>query len=334
MAAGNRPWLIYALGGGWGHLTRAASLAKAGEAHHRIRILTNSPYAMRVAKAMPKLDLISVDPSIDAEKARSQAVHEIVASDCGCLIVDTFPRGLGGELAGLLGSLKVTKVLIHRDLNPRYVAEAGLRAFVRSTYDLVLIPGESEAGDFADLPAAVITRPWLIRDPQPNRRHGGKPRILVCASGETGELPWYGAVVGCLQAHRPRVDIVCVATTCPPGCPPECWVEHWPAVDLYPEADVVVGGAGYNTIHECAAYQVPLVARPWPRRYDRQWLRARRAAKRGMVTIIEKPEEAAEAAIRLLEQMPSLRPIVDFRNGATEALTLIDQEGDVHQLHS
>jgi hypothetical protein len=35
-----------------------------------------------------------------------------------------------------------------------------------------------------------------------------------------------------------------------------------------------------------------------------------------------------------LELMPSHRPIVDFRNGATEALTLIDQEGDVHQLHS
>jgi predicted glycosyltransferase len=326
MAPRNRPWLIYALGGGWGHLTRAASLAKAAHAHHRIRILTNSPYATQVAKAMPELDLITFDPSLDAVKARSRAVQEIVASDCSCLIVDTFPRGLGGELAGLLGSLEVPKVLIRRDLNPRYVAEAGLRAFVRSAYDLVLIPGDDEAGVLADLPAAVITRPWLIRDPQPNRGHGGKPRILVCASGETGELPWYGAVVGCLQAHRPRADIVCVATTCPSECPRECWVEHWPAADLYPAADVVVGGAGYNTIHECAAYQVPLIARPWPRKYDRQWLRARRAAKRGVVTIVDKPQEAAEAAIRQLEQMPLHRPIVDFRNGATDALALIERE--------
>jgi len=224
--------LIYALGGGWGHLTRAASLARAAGARHRIRILTNSPYAMRVAKAMPELDLIALDPSLDLERARSRSIEEIQAADCGCLIVDTFPRGVGGELAGLLGTLPVTKVLIHRDLNPRYVAEAGLRSFVRSIYEMVLIPGAGEAGAFADLPKAVVTNPWLIRAPQPHRGHDGR-RILVCASGETAELPWYGAVVNFLQSYYPSVDVRCVAPACPAGCPLEYWIEYWPAADLY-----------------------------------------------------------------------------------------------------
>ncbi len=326
MAARNGLWLIYALGGGWGHLTRAASLARVAQPHHRIRILTNSPYASQVAKAVPELDLIAFDPSLEAAKARNCAIQEIETADCSCLIVDTFPRGLGGELAGLVPSMTVSKVLIHRDLSPRYVAEAGLRDFVRFTYDLVLIPGEGEASIFVDLPATAITKPWLIRDPQPKRRQGRKRRILVCASGQTSEMPWYGAVVACLRAHYPRVDVHCVAPTCPPGCPQELWIEHWPATDLYPTADIVVGGAGYNTIHECEAYQVPLIAHPWPRKYDRQWLRARRAAKRGAVTIVENPREAAEAAIRQLEQMPLRRLPIDFRNGTADAFGLIERK--------
>ena len=309
--------LIYALGGGWGHLTRAASLARAAGARHRIRILTNSPYAMHIAKAMPELDLIILDPSLDLDGARTRSIQEIKGADCSCLIVDTFPRGLGGELAGLLGTLKVTKVLINRDLNPRYVAEAGLRDFVRSIYDLVLIPGAGEAGVFADLPNAVVTNPWLIRAPQPHCGHDGR-RIVVCASGETAELPWYGAVVSLLHL---TVDVRCVAPTCPVGCPRECWIEHWPAADLYPTADVIVGGAGYNTIHECAAWQIPLIAHPWPRKYDRQWLRA----KRGGVTIARTPQEAAEAASRQLNQMPLHRPI-EFKDGAAEALALIERQ--------
>lgn len=305
--------LIYALGGGWGHLTRAASLARVAPGH-RVRILTNSPYAMRVAKAMPELELIALDPSLGAAETRLRAVREIEAGDCGCLIVDTFPRGLGGELAGVLGSVGVAKVLIHRDLNPRYIAEAGLRGFVRSNYDLILLPGEGSG--FADLPSAVVTRPWVIRDPQP-RRGGG---ILVCASGEASELAWYGAVVGCLH---PAVDVRCVAPVCPPGCPRECWIEYWPAADLYPEADVVVGGAGYNTIHECAAWGIPLIARPWPRTYDRQWLRARRAAKSGAVTVVGEPREAADAAVRELRLARGLP--VGFQNGAGEAMVAIER---------
>jgi len=101
------------------------------------------------------------------------------------------------------------------------------------------------------------------------------------------------------------------------------WIEHWPASDLFPAAGVVIGGAGYNTIHECLAWQVPLIAHPWPRKYDRQWLRARRAARQGSVTVVKKPSEAAEAAIQQLRQAPahrSHRPI----NGAYDALTRIE----------
>ncbi|HEV2690541.1 MAG TPA: glycosyltransferase [Bryobacteraceae bacterium] len=306
--------MIYALGGGWGHLTRAAALARAASARGiSLRILTNSPYAARVARAMPELDLITLSPHLPVAQAREEALRWIRRVAPACLIVDTFPRGLGGELADSLPSLAARKVLIHRDLNPHYVRTTGLRDFVRSHYDLILIPGEDEGGAFSDLPAAVVTAPWLIRSSTEVSTRSG---ILICAAGTAEELPWYGAIAALLRAR-------CVAPVCPLGCPPECWLDYWPAADLIAGSSVVIGGAGYNTVHECLAYRVPLIARPWPRTYDRQWLRARRATKRGEVTIVRDPEEAAAAALKQLQVSRPPGPI-EFRNGADESFALLE----------
>jgi hypothetical protein len=330
MPARGAPWLIYALGGGWGHLTRAVALARAASAgHQHVRILTNSPYTARVANAMPELDLMALDPELPIAQARIEIVQNIRAAGTACLIVDTFPRGLGGELAGTLHSLAPKTVLVHRDLNPHYVTTAGLRDFVQSNYDLILIPGEGEGGAFSDLPAAAITAPWLVRsraEIQVERNPALEPCILICAAGTMDELAWYGAVVSLIEASllqaRSKATVRCVAPICPPGCPNECWLDYWPASDLFATAQVVIGGAGYNTIHECLAYNVPLIARPWPRTYDRQWLRARRAAKCGSVTIVDKPEEAASAALHQLT-MARPRTSTGFRNGTPEAVARI-----------
>jgi hypothetical protein len=318
-------WFIYALGGGWGHVTRAVALARIA-LRHRVRILTNSPFTGQIQKVFPGLDLVTLDPKLPVELARRYSIEAIRRAAPDCLIVDTFPRGLGGELAGVLGSLAATKVLVHRDLNPRYVAEANLRHFVKSAYDLVLIPGEWEGNAFA----GVRTEPWLIRsaDELPGRSRAlqllriedaRQPCILICASGTSEELKWFGTVVSELVDRGPRAAIRCVAAALPPGCPRECWIKYWPAIDLFPATDVVIGSAGYNTIYECLAYGMPLIARPWPRLYDRQWLRARR----GRVTVVEQPGQAASMAI-LRVSGACLRPRINYRNGVVEAIALID----------
>lgn len=327
-------WLIYALGGGWGHLTRAVALARAAS-QASVRILTNSPFADQVQSALPDLELVTQYAGLPIHIARERAREYVEAADADCLIVDTFPRGLGGELADLLGSLDVTKVLVHRDLNPRYVAEANLCGFVRSTYDLILIPGESEGRAFAKLPNAVVTDPWLVRnaDELPLHRRARRllriaydqPRcILIFACGARREMAWFAAVISELFKRNPDAAIRCVAPICPPRCPTACWIKYWPAADLYPAANVVIGGAGYNTIHECLAYNVPLIARPWPRLYDRQWLRARRAAQRGDVRVVDQPGEAAAEAIRCVNAMRRRRK-VNFLNGAAQAAATIDR---------
>jgi len=85
-------------------------------------------------------------------------------TDYQCLIVDTFPRGLGGELAAILPELKTSlRVLIHRDINPEYVKVKNLHQFVADCFDLVLVPGEGVEVPLANLPCVQHTNPWLIR---------------------------------------------------------------------------------------------------------------------------------------------------------------------------
>jgi hypothetical protein len=210
-------------------------------------------------------------------------------SEPDILIVDTFPRGLLGELAPILPSLKAFKILVHRDLNPEYVRWANLREFVAANYDCILCPGEK--GPLADLPQARFTEPWIVSDPVPVEPGAS---VVICAGGNADELSWYGEVSALLAEE---VNVRCLAAELPPGCPSGLWVRHWPSIDWIASAQVVVGGAGYNTVNECAAVGVPLIARTWPRKYDRQRLRAERASH---VTIVDTPMQAVAAVTATL----------------------------------
>ena len=200
-------------------------------------------------------------------------------------------------------------MLVARDLNPEYVDSFGLRSFVAKHYDLVLLPGEGEA--FADLPCARLTDPWLAA-PAPTLE-ANRTTALICASGNAEEQSWYGEAAALLSEE---MAVRCVSPMCPAGCPPHLWQAHWPALELYGSAAVVVGGAGYNTVYETRAAGVPLIARAWPRLYDRQALRAAKAG----ATLVTTPREAVEAA-RRLRCCPATNSA--FSNGAVEAAALI-----------
>jgi hypothetical protein len=321
-------WLIYALGGGWGHLTRAVALASVARRDRPVVILTNSAHASIVAASFPELDLLILDPCAATQAVRWAVLREIADCRPSTLIVDTFPRGVGGELAAVLTTLDARRVLVHRDLNPRYANAAGLRPFVASHYDLVVVPGLGEGSQFGDLPTAVETDPWLVRSADQIPDRGAVKKllrldpdkescILVCASGKQDELDWYAAVVSAIREKDRGVPLRLVAAECPNACAEECWVRYWPAMDLFRCAAVVVGGAGYNTVQECLAWGVPLVARPWPRTYDRQSVRAEHASARGRLTVVETPEDAARSALQQLSNGPPAAP--SFANGAVEA---------------
>ena len=200
-SSGGKRWLIYALGGGVGHLTRAIALARVARSlGHGIRVLTNSPFAASLPIEQDPGDeeaLIHIDPTLDRHSVASTVRSILEPCEFDVLIVNTFPRGLGGELAPILADLACPKVLIHRDLNPAYVRWAGLRSFA-TRYDLIILPGEE--APLGDLPQAIRTDPWLLRDrcelldrPAARSRLGigcddDRPGIVVVGSGRRDEI--------------------------------------------------------------------------------------------------------------------------------------------------
>ncbi|MBD1879263.1 UDP-N-acetylglucosamine--LPS N-acetylglucosamine transferase [Coleofasciculus sp. FACHB-T130] len=346
-------WLIYALGGGWGHLTRSLSLGRMATRYHNVKILTNSPYATYLRGEDCDVQIIAPDAGFGATCEQVRDV--LLNTRYDCLIVDTFPRGLGGELADILPQLKhIPRILIHRDISPVYIHRFALRSFVKENFDAIIVPGEGEDSLLADLPIVRYTSPWLIRNAEelPDRMKARsllgfdalchkpgncksqlykqsppagvrKKIILVCAAGQASELSFFSQLSTYLNAAFPDAAVRVLAPVCPDGCPPQLWVSHSPGIECLLAADVVVGGAGYNTVYECAAVGVPLVAFAFKRLYDRQKVRALRCAY-----CVEEIEDAI-ATVAMLQNQVSSRPLdyrpLDYPNGAVEAVRLIEQ---------
>lgn len=326
----NQHWLIYALGGGWGHLNRALSLGRIAAKHKNITIITNSPYANRVNSEGCKIQIVPHDIGFTQT---CQQVKNILNNNYNCLIVDTFPRGLGGELADILPKLQhIPRILIHRDINPHYVTAKNLREFATKNFDAIIVPGEGEDLPLCDLPNVYHTAPWLIRNPWElpkqnwTRSHLLKSEkyakiILVCATGKTSEIPIFTELALRIEQTFPDCVVRILAATCPSNTVKHLWVSHHPGIECIAAADIVVGGAGYNIVCECMNLSVPLIAIAFPRLYDRQ-------AKRAVKTYQVQNTQSAISTIRmLLEQLKSnqVRPAPSYLNGAIQAFDIIEQ---------
>ena len=324
-------WFIYALGGGWGHLNRAIALARLAARDRKIHLLTNSPYADRILSFVSEcsitLHLLPEETSV--ADAREFVQSTLRAVDYDCLVVDTFPRGLLGELAELIPQQpSVCHVLVHRDINPDYIAAKDLHPFVAANYDGILIPGETDP-PLAHLPQAKVTAPWLSRHSSElasvsrsdwfvlDAGLAQRPVVVVCAAGQPQEVALFGRITSQLATALPTVTVRCLAASCPTTLAPELWISHWPGMELLQFADVVVGSGGYNLVHECAALKVPLVAIALPRRYDRQ---ARRILQHGH--LVERVKDIV-SAVRVLIQKKRVCKTPDYENGVEDAIAHI-----------
>lgn len=286
-----KPIIIYALGEGWGHLNRAIALGRVAARQYPVIILTNSPYAGAIAVTLASspspfsLELRQLPQT--SLQARQYWIQQQCQQPAIGLIVDTFPRGLTGELTTILPRLSIPKILVHRDLNPHYikVKQADIWA---AQYDPILIPGEGNDLPFACFPQTIHTPPWLVRNCQellPIHLASSRlkvtrtsPLAIVCATGKTSEQAFFGRITKHLAASLPPYQVRCLASNCPPECPPSLWFSHYPALDYLQLASAVISGGGYNIVHECRLLGVPLLAFPFERSYDRQALRIQKFA--------------------------------------------------------
>lgn len=342
-SAQKRRWLIYALGGGAGHLTRATALARAAIRNAalfpsglEICILTNSSFA----------EMIPVDSELgsghqvirlasDQGRAKTaQQVHEqLTHREFDVLIVDTFPRGLGGELKDVLPALNCRKVLVHRDLNPEYCSTVDVASSLKH-FDLVLVPGES--APFSSAPNAVVTAPWLIRDadellsPEDARRKlavdsMSKPVVTVIGCGTLPEIREMQSLADELSGRFASAAIRLIAPIHVVQSRNESrrgkaiTVSTWPFLEVIRAVSVIVGSGGYNTANEASATGTPLIGIARKRLYDRQ---ERRLRLSGEPTSL--PDVATQLATLLeLGATQHDHPTPNYVNGVHQAVESI-----------
>ncbi|MFM9965188.1 MAG: hypothetical protein ACKV2Q_28655 [Planctomycetaceae bacterium] len=332
-------WCLYALGGGLGHLTRGLALARAAIARgHDVTVLSNSSDAARVP-AVTELGLarrlITIPSEFDHQQVSQLVQERLTASSFDVLVVDTFPRGLAGELHDLLATLSgkgIKTVLVHRDLQPRYVEWAKLGSLAHA-YDLILSPGES--GPLANLPNARRTDAWLIRDPHELLdQHAAwqrlrivetdRPVIAVIASGLSAERPAMSALASRLSRAlhgRASVRLMALgATDAPDGVET---VALWPCLSAMAGIDLLIGAGGYNTVSEAHATRTPLLAIARRRLYDRQELRLPAHER------VADEVEAEQKAIQWIAQSASIHrePVPQYTNGVHDAVGWIESLG-------
>ena len=350
-------WLISALGAGWGHVNRAIALGRQLAQTNTVHILTNSPYAdwiqsqlplVAMADSLPMATHLQVHPLVNSsiEQVRKEVEAIALSQPWTGIIVDTFARGLVGEWADLWPkftpkALPHHRILIQRDLNPNYLRAKQVPAFIHQHYDHIFLPGEGIESSPAPpafptsppLPIASLTHPWLMRNATelPHKKTvrlnlsiPETPLIVVCAAGHSSELEFFGVLTQRVAQHFAKAHVRCLAFDCPPHCPSELWIRYWPGMDLLHLADVVIGGGGYNTVYECVALGLPLVAFSFPRRYDRQ---ARRIQRYGYLV---KTVEAAIATTQKLLAQPhppvqTQRDGLTYKNGVCQAIQILNQ---------
>jgi hypothetical protein len=350
---GKRRWLIYALGGGAGHLTRATGLARAAIRSNavlpsgiEICILTNSPFAdvMPISSELGvghEVIRIASDPSRD-ETARR--VHEqLTQREFDVLVVDTFPRGLGGELKDVLPGLCCRKVLIHRDLNPDYCLAFDLASSLKE-FDLVLVPGES--APFSSASQAVVTEPWLIREPKellsPNEARRKlavdsqtKPVVVVMGCGTLAEIQQMQLLADELSAQSESAAIRFIApkntATAEVGPPSKArTVSIWPFLEVIRAVSVIVGSGGYNTVNEATATGTHLIGIARKRLYDRQEKRLRLTGKpAGFSEVADRLATLLNSGITFDTGTPKYTNEVHQRSTPTECTNGVHQAIDL-----
>jgi predicted glycosyltransferase len=352
------------LGGGLGHLNRAVSLARATARYTtdskaqsnpknsvlaapngskdevvqagslRFTIVTNSPYAASISvesEIGADHQLVRLPENLNPTETAQRTQQLINSSDYPAIIVDTFPRGLAGELAGILPNLDCKKILIHRDLNPIYASKYDLHKFVMH-YDRLIAPGEQ--GCLSTLEHLITTPPWFNRDSQEllspyeakkllEIKSPDKPAIAIMGCGRKDECEQMSAFANRLAlALIDRAKVIFVSPNKRANLPHHSHrtsaakaVSLWPFFQAIRGVDLIVGSGGYNTVNEARAAGIEYIGIPWERLYDRQRNRLRKSE---LALNLEEAKNLVMLKIESLKTGPLIAP--QFTNGVHQTL--------------
>lgn len=328
--------LFYAMGSGLGHLTRTHSIIRKLRAlfNGELAVLTNSTYA-------PLFDFSPYTlHCIDTAKAGAPSVKETVEDYVksfkpDILVVDTFPRGLAGELAHFLPDLAAKKVLIQRFLKEDYLRRFSVPDFIDNNFDMV-ISVEPVTQHNTDRVPTVLACPVLQRDcsellPRETAREHlnvtGQNRIILCVIEriQRKDASLYTLLCKIFSFIKPRGFELRFASINKAEEEEEeereknpLFTYHFPLIEVLPAVDILIGPSGYNLYHESKALSITSLYLPQKMMYDDQ---SRRAGNEG----ISGPDALLERLSSLIDKVRTSKKKsqIEYTNEASRAASLI-----------
>lgn len=252
------------------------------------RLLVNTPWTRTLRQAVDddRVEILALPPETSPAEARRWVLDVVESYQPNLLVVDTFPRGVGGEFKDFLAEWRGGfRVWTHRGLPERYVREFDLESWVDAAFDLILAPeGRAWPGGARRVPC-VETAPWMVRGLDELWTPEAAARRLGCEPDERCELyvgtgtsaecaDWIDRFRRALGAWRPGDRPLRLAlpleVPAPLDLPTSCIVRHSPLVELFPAVGRIVGNAGFHLVHEARWLGIPATWIARPRRYDDQ----------------------------------------------------------------
>jgi hypothetical protein len=275
--------LLYTLGGGLGHLTRARCVLGALGLEREAVLLTASRYARdtRVTGGVPVIE-VPRRLGRDREGFRrwlAAKLREIAPDE---VIVDSFPGGILGELCGL--ELPPSRLVARHLRWPAYRRRlAGPLPHYETAYLI-----EPLATPHADALGAIAKRlEPLALTVSAERTHGPgeplhrAPHVAVVHSGPEDEL---GELIELAHEHRSAasVPVIVVSPNRPVRLPAgTLWRDVYPVAPHLHHAELIVTAAGWGAMHDTAPVRDRHRCVPFPRPLDDQFARAGAARRSG-----------------------------------------------------
>ncbi|MGK2857032.1 MAG: hypothetical protein ACSLFQ_07490 [Thermoanaerobaculia bacterium] len=276
--------LVYALGGGLGHLVRARAFLHTLGLESDAAVITASHHAAD-SRVLGDIEAIAIPRKLERDPAACRAwiaaLLDTRRPEIFC--VDAFPCGIIGELAGdalphageawhlarllrwdeyaPLATGEPARFATTYRLEPLHDAhEAWIRRASREVCDLEL----RDPAVTGEAPDGLPPRFWLVV-------HSGPP-------SEVEELASFAEDLRC--AERSSSTIVVATSEAPESLPAGAVVvSPFPASALFARAERIVSAAGFNVMRQTLPFRDRHVIVPLPRRFDDQFERARRARR-------------------------------------------------------
>lgn len=265
---------FYALGGGFGHVTRIKSFIHAKGITQPFKVIANSPHVLDL---FSKDEVIFLDnPDGYSKEALRRELQEVLAvNQFSDVYVDVFPNGILGELQFDMFINYKVHLLARRLLWTAYVPYLSSMNF-HTIYQVEPLEDAHKAwlrNHSERIEQVSFSYPRAEHPPEVLRQMEAPVWLVVHSSSteETELLIQHAHEIANLEGQKVHFAVL-TDQPVQPNQNTSVFHEENPQ-QWFPFVDRIVSAAGFNTWHATAAYREKHTCLPLPRKFDDQFWR-------------------------------------------------------------